>query len=28
LDVMLKNSKKKDFENHIIEAVNKTISIQ
>ncbi len=28
LDVMLKNSTKKDFENHIIEAVNKAISIQ
>ncbi len=27
LDVMLKNSTKKDFENHIYEAVNKTLSI-
>ena len=27
LDVMLKNSKKQDFENHIIEAVNKRLSI-
>ena len=28
LDLMLKNSKKKDFENHIRESANKTISIQ
>ena len=28
LDVMLKNSTKKDFENHIIKAANKTLSIQ
>jgi len=27
LDLMLKNSKKKDFENHIREAANKTLSI-
>ena len=28
LEVMLKNSTKKEFENHIIEAINKTLSIQ
>ena len=28
LDVMLKNSQKKDFENHIRESANKTLSIQ